>query len=133
MLDASRDQKVPVSTSYDFVLQRFGCGWIQNHKLRMSLLNLFTLLACLVSWHQYRALLYFVFNVIRHLPASIGLIGKMKIARIACRNIGIDSILRHANSVEQIVLADEGILQIAHYLFVHVTIAPTRHRHQRAE
>jgi hypothetical protein len=124
IVDASRNQAIPLSTSYDFILNQFGCGWIQNHKLRMSLLNLFTLWACLVSWHQYRALLHFIFNVIRHLPASIGLIGKVKIARIACRNIGIDSILRHSNSVQQIVLADEGILQIAHYLFVHVAIAP---------
>jgi hypothetical protein len=124
MLVASRGQKIPVATSYDFVLNQFGVGWIQNHKLRMLLLNLFTLLACLVSWHRYRRLIHFATEVVWRLPASMGVISKAKIFRIVCRNIGIDRILRDANSVQQIVLADEGILQIAHYLFVHVDVEP---------
>ncbi len=124
---ASREQQISIVNSYDFVLNRFGGRWIQNHTLRMLLLNFITLVSCLVSWHQYRALLGFGIGVIRQLPASIGVIGKIKILRIVCRNIGIDKILRQVNSDQQIVIADEGILQIANYLFVHVAIEPNMH------
>ncbi len=111
-------------TSYDFVLAHFGLGWVTHHKVRMALLNIFTLLACLATLRRHRELLRLTLNVLRDLPSAVPWIDKVKVTRLVCRNIGIYEIVGRYSTDEQIVLADEGMLQIAHYLFVHLAAAP---------
>jgi len=121
------DQHLPgyqLITSYDFVLNWARSGWVKNHRLRMLLLNLIALSACLLTWRENRAFYRFVAGVIWRLPGEVGLREKLKIARIAARNAGIYEIVRRRRSAGQIVLADEGTLHIANYLFVHVGSQP---------
>ena len=63
-------------------------------------------------------------GVIARLPSDIHIAEKLKIARITARNAGIYEIIRRNGSDDEIVLADEGSLHIAHYLFVHVSVTP---------
>lgn len=111
-------------TSYDFVLRWAHLAWIQNHAIRMLFLNLIAISACLFTWRKNLELYRFVLGVIQRLPAKVHLAERIKIARIAARNVGIDEIVRRYNSGQQVVLADEGTLHIANYLFVHVSVEP---------
>lgn len=111
-------------TSYDFVLRWARFGWLRNHKARMVILNMVALIACLLAWPRRRALYRFIAGTILRLPGHIRPAEKLKIVRIAARNIGIDEIIRRNRAANQVILADEGMLHIASYLFVHVTQPP---------
>lgn len=124
IVDSNRQQVQEPLTSYDFVLQHFGVAWVRSHKLRMLLLNLLALTYCLVHWRKYQPLLHFCRTFLQQLPPTVAQIDRLKLARIVLRNIGIDEIVRRYSSQRQLVIADEGILQIAHYLFVHLGIEP---------
>ena len=90
----------------------------------MLILNLIALLACLFTWRKNLTFYRFVIGVILRLPAKVALSERLRIARIVARNVGIFEIVRRNRSEQQVVLADEGTLQIAHYLFVHVAVEP---------
>ena len=111
-------------TSYDFVLKWAHFDWIKNHSIRMLILNLIALFACLFTWRKNLAFYRFVMGVILRLPAKISINEKLKLVRIVARNVGIFEIVHRNNSDQQVVLADEGTLHIAHYLFVHVSEEP---------
>lgn len=111
-------------TSYDFVLRQIRLDWIKNHTLRMFVLNIFTLLVCLLSWRKNLKFYGFVSGVILQLPTSVSFLEKIKIARIFARNLGIYEIANRNSYKHQFILADEGTLQIVHYLFVHVSLEP---------
>jgi hypothetical protein len=111
-------------TSYDFVLRWAHLDWIKNNPVRMLVLNLIALFACLFTLRKNLVFYRFVMGVILRLPPMISLFEKLKIARIVARNMGIDEIVRRNSSDQQVVLADEGTLHTAHYLFVHVSAEP---------
>jgi hypothetical protein len=111
-------------TSYDFVLRWARLGWIKNHRIRMLALNQVALLACLLTWRKNSAFYRFATGVILRFPPEIHLFERLKIARLVARNVGIHEIVSRFSSDRQVILADEGTLHIAHYLFVHVSAAP---------
>ncbi len=113
-----------VLTSYDFVLQHFGLGWVRQHKVRMLLLNLLAVTYSMLHWRKYQSLLRFCHTFLRQLPPSVAHVDRRKIARIVLRNIGIYEIVSRYTNQRQVIIADEGILQIAHYLFVHLGTKP---------
>ena len=113
-----------IITSYDFILGLTRLNWIKNHTIRMLVLNQIALVACLLTWRKNLEFYRFVIGVILRLPAAVTWFEKLKIARIVARNVGIYEIVRRYGSNGQVVLADEGTLQIAHYLFVHVSVEP---------
>jgi hypothetical protein len=76
-------------TSYDFVLKWAHFDWIKNHSIRMLILNLIALFACLFTWRKNLAFYRFVMGVILRLPAKISINEKLKIVRIVARNVGI--------------------------------------------
>jgi hypothetical protein len=128
MLKRAHAEGIKLSTSYDFVLAHYGLGWVKPHALRMALLNNLALWRCLQSAGRHLGLLRFVFGVLHTLPAvSQGKMSRserLKIARITLRNLGIHEIIAQANDPDLIILADEGALQVVHYLFVHVQMPP---------
>lgn len=78
----------------------------------------------MLTWRKNFELYRFVIEVILRLPAKVGFIERLRIARISARNIGIYEIVSRFAPEQQIVLADEGTLHIANYLFVHVSAEP---------
>jgi hypothetical protein len=111
-------------TSYEFVLGWARLGWVRNRKLRTLFLNLIALAACLLTWRKNIAFYRFVLSVVWRLPARVSLFEKLKLVRITARNVGIYEIVSRYMSARQIILADEGTLHIAHYLFVHTAVEP---------
>ena len=124
MLEAASQNGFHLVTSYDYVVSWAHFNWVKNHRIRMLVLNLIALFACLFTWRKNRSFYQFAIGLIWKLPAKVSLFEKLKIARIAARNVGIYEIVRRNRSERQVVLADEGTLHIAHYLFVHVLEEP---------
>ena len=111
-------------TSYEFVLRQARLNWIQNHIVRMFLLNLIALFACLLAFRKHLEFYRFATGVILNLPTKVTWLERLKIARITARNLGIYEIVCRYGSDREVVLADEGTLHIAHYLFVHSSFEP---------
>lgn len=124
MTERGRQQAIQVCNSYDFVLQHYRLGWIKPHSLRMLLLNSLALGRCIRAARRHWALLRFIFSILHTLPATVKVGERLKIARITLRNLGIHDIIARANQHDMIVLADEGTIQVVHYLFVHLRSAP---------
>jgi thymidylate kinase len=127
ILNANSNHDLDIITSYAFVLRQTRTNWIRNHSVRMFLLNFFALFACLLTARKNLKLFQFVIKIINQIPASVSRLEKLKIARIVARNVGIYEIANYYSSDTQIVLADEGTVHIAHYLFVHVSVEPNIH------
>lgn len=111
-------------TSYEFALQWAHLDWIKIQPVRMLFLTLIALFVCLLTWRKNYDFMRFMIGVIWKLPANIGPIEKLKIARIAARNLGIHEIVCRSSPEGLVILADEGTLHIANYLFVHVSTEP---------
>lgn len=127
ILQANSNQDLDITTSYNFVLQQTRLNWIRNHSIRMVFLNLFALFACLLSARKNLELFQFVIKIIKQLPDSVSQLEKLKIARIVARNVGVYEIVDYYSSDKQVILADEGTIHTAHYLFVHVSVEPNIH------
>ncbi|MHA2092511.1 MAG: hypothetical protein ACW98K_16820 [Candidatus Kariarchaeaceae archaeon] len=127
ILHANSDHDPEIITSYTFVLQQTRTNWIHDHSIRMALLNLFALFACLFTARKNLKLFQFVIKIINQLPASVSRLEKLKIVRIVARNVGVYEIVNYFSYDKQVVLADEGTIHIAHYLFVHVSVEPDIH------
>jgi adenosyl cobinamide kinase/adenosyl cobinamide phosphate guanylyltransferase len=124
VLNANQPNGFHLVTSYDFVLNWAHLSWVKQHRIRMFILNLIALLACVFTWQKNYRFYRFALGVIKRLPDKVSLSERIKIARLVARNIGIFEIVHRSKSERQVILADEGTLHIAHYLFVHVSTEP---------
>ena len=120
----AQQQGIPFSTSYDFVLAHYGLGWVKPHAIRMALLNNLAIWRCVRSAGRHWGLLRFVFGVLHSMPSTVSRRERLKIARITLRNLGIHEIITQADTTDRVILADEGTLQVVHYLFVHLQTPP---------
>jgi len=82
--------------------------------------NLIALFVGLATWRRNLAFYRFVLRTIVRLPWAVAWPERLHIGRNVVKNIGIHEIVRRRAADRQIVLLDEGPLQTAHYLFVHV-------------
>jgi len=112
-----------VQTSYDYVLARYGFGWVAPHSLRMLVLNGIALVGALIGYSRQPALFRLIASVLCNLPRAISWHERLKIARIASRNLGIHLIVNQAPA-DRLILADEGLVQAVHYLFVYLNEEP---------
>jgi hypothetical protein len=123
VLRICRDRGIDASTGYDFVLRQARLDWVKSRLLRALLVNLISLCVGLAAYRRNLEFYRFALRMIARLPSAIAWPEKLHIGRIVVRNIGIDEISRRAAD-RQIVVLDEGPLQTAHYLFVHVAVEP---------
>jgi hypothetical protein len=114
---ACYEQGVDIVLCEDFVLKQVRLDWIKSHLPRTLLVNLLAIIACVLTWRTN--LEFYVFAAKHLLQLPIVFIDKLNLFRNVLRKIGTYEIIRHRNVKQQIVLADEGILQAAHHLFVH--------------
>lgn len=119
ILRACRAQNVDVLPGDDFVLKQLRLNWIKNRPLRAVVLNLSALLVCLMTWRRNRELVHFATRLL--LPLPIGRVEKIGLLRNVLKKIGTYEIIRYRSRGDEVILVDEGVLQIAHNLFVHVT------------
>ena len=124
ILQACREQELEISLGEDFVLEQFRLNWIKSHLLRRFLVNLVALLASLVTWRNHRQFYLFATQLLFQLP--IPRLERVALLRNVLKKIGIYEIIRFYSTSQQIILVDEGVLQAAHNLFVHVSVEVKR-------
>lgn len=119
ILQVCHEQRIDIFLGPDFVLRQVRLNWIKNHLLRTLLVDLVALWACLITWQNNLKLYLFAAQLLFQLPISR--LVKLNLLRNVLKKIGIYEIIRFCSTDQQVVLVDEGILQIAHNLFVHVS------------
>lgn len=120
VLHDCHERGIDIFSSDDFVLKQVHLNWIKNHLFRTLLMDLAALSACLLTCR--RNLKFYLFAVRRLLWLRIALFEKINLLRNVLKKIGIFEIIRFRDKRKQIILVDEGVLQTAHYLFVHVSL-----------
>lgn len=120
---ANSESQPEIISSYQLILRKTHATWLPN-PLKKLLITLVGLGYCLVAYRQWRPLLALISQIIKALPGDVSLGEKCRIARLAARNLGIHSFVKRHQSAHQVVICDEGTLHIAHYLFVHASVAP---------
>lgn len=120
-IKASLQQRKRVVMGDDFVLQRFGFGFVRGRLARTLLLDSIALFATIRSWQEYRKFIKFALRVICRVPLSLP--QKLNGVRNIVKKVGIYEIIRR-DGHDQIILVDEGTIGAAHGLFAHVTCEP---------
>jgi hypothetical protein len=120
ILHTSIEKGVDIFLGTDFVLKQVRLNWIKNHLFRTLLIDLAALLACLLTCQRNGKIYLFACKSLLRLP--IGMLEKINLLRNVLKKIGVFEIIRFRNTDQQVVLVDEGVLQAAHNLFVHVSV-----------
>ncbi len=121
ILRASRAEGTDIGLGEDLVLGRARMTGLSHPLLRRVVINAVALRAGLSSWQRYRPVYDLAARLLRSLP--IESMERFSTFRNVVKRVGIYEMLRHATP-GQVVLLDEGVLQVAHYLFVHVSAQP---------
>ncbi|MGP8307965.1 hypothetical protein [Vibrio sp. YIC-376] len=124
IVDQHQGERPEVIAAQTFVLRATHLSWLKNVMLRRIAINLIGLVCCLLYCRKNIPILKLSFAYLKHLPPTVSLRERIKIARIVLRNIGIYELISHCDNAENIVVLDEGILHIVHYLFVYESISP---------
>jgi hypothetical protein len=117
VLGASRDAGGGVVLGEDLVLGLLGLR--PETPWRALALNVAGVAAGLRAWRTHRAYLAWVLGVLRRLP--IPPLAKAHTLRNVLKRLGIFELVRRHSRGEEIVIVDEGVLQVAHYLLVHLS------------
>ena len=120
MLDVSRRQGIDLVLGDDFVLRRLRLMWIKNEFIRRRIMEICSVYVCLKQRKKYRPFIHFVLGMIRQAPGSW--LYRASLARAVFRKIGIYEIICRRSTAQQLIWVDEGTLQAAHNLFVHVSV-----------
>jgi thymidylate kinase len=123
MVQAGHELGIDVQLGDDFVLKLIRLNRIKTAFVRRRVIEVLSLLTCVVFWRKHRKFYDFVIQASLQAPGSWWY--KASVARIALRKIGIYEIISRYSSDQQIILLDnEGVLQAAHTLFVHSDAQP---------
>jgi thymidylate kinase len=125
VLEACHERGIDILLGDDFVLGQVRLNWIKNCLLRRLLVNLAGLFACLITWRTNLDIYLFAVQLLVQLP--ITQLEKLNTFRNVLKRIGIYEIIRFRSTDQQVILVDEGVLQTAHYLFVHVSARVETH------
>jgi thymidylate kinase len=117
---ACEEQGIEICPRDDFVLKQMGLNWIKGHLPRTLLVDLAALFACLVTWQNNYKFYLFTTQLLFQLPTPR--LEKLNLFRNVLKKIGIYEIIRFRRNGQQVILVDEGVLQAAHNLFVHVSV-----------
>lgn len=123
LLEAWRAQGFDACTGDEFVLKQVGLDGVQARLARTLLVDLCSLMACLVSWQDYVDFYRFSIRIVVGLPPAVGWFEKLNLIRNVVKKIGVYEIIRR-RAGQNLVVVDEGVLQTAHNLFVHVSVEP---------
>lgn len=121
ILAAGRGRSVRTSMADEYVLEQWRLQWLKSRLARTLVMDVLSLLACIATWRNNCAFLRLTLAMVRRLP--VGSFQKANLARNVAKKVGIHEMIRRYSSGEDVVLVDEGTLQSAHYLFVHVSTA----------
>lgn len=123
ILNLQAGRRPALVRSDDLLLQQLRLQWVAG-TARLILLNLLSISLCIAAWRKYRDFLHFVIARIGQLRGKVPLVERLRILRITLRNVGLHEGVERYSVAGDAVFTDEGMLQIAHYLFVHVQSTP---------
>jgi hypothetical protein len=121
ILQLCRDDGIDISLGDDFLLNQFHLGWVGQSTFRAALVNLISLPVALINWGKYHRYFGFAFRTTTRLPISLP--ENAYLCRNILKNIGIYEIARTRAKDRQVIILDEGPLNSANLLFVHVAVA----------
>ena len=122
ILQFCRDEGIDVSLGENFLLDQFHLGRVGSSTTRAALVNLISLPVALANWGKYRHFYSFAFRTITHLKISWR--EKLYLGRNILKSIGIYEVSNTRADDRTIILLDEGPLNSANTLFVHIAVAP---------
>lgn len=120
ILQANSDQAIDISLGDDFILEKLRLHRATGYLPRSLLVNMVALLACLITWRKNHRFYRFAAHLVAQLPVPRS--EKLYIFRNVLKKIGAQEIIRYFHNDEQVVIVDEGVLQVAHNLFVHQSV-----------
>jgi hypothetical protein len=119
ILVAAEGGAVQISMAHEYLLRQWRLRWLKSRLARTLVLDVASLLACVATWHQHRDYLRFALRIVRSL--SIGWFERANLTRNLLKKVGIHEIVRRCSSEKDVIFVDEGTLQSAHNLFVHLS------------
>lgn len=120
ILEACHQQGIDIVLGDNFILKQIRLDWIKSHLPRTLLVDLAALFACLVTWRNNLRFYLFTTQLLFQIPMAP--LERLNLLRNVLKKIGIYEIIRFRSSNQQVILVDEGVLQAAHNLFVHVSV-----------
>jgi hypothetical protein len=120
VIEGCRGRGNPSVSGHDLVLRTVGLEWIRHRFVRTLMTDVVAAVACLLTLRAHAPFFRFAVRTIASLPGSR--LRRLNTARNVFKNVGIWIIARRASARGQTVVVDEGTLQTAHYLFVHVSV-----------
>lgn len=120
ILQACRERGIDAVSGYDYVLIKAKLNWVRGYLARTLLIDLVSLINCFWTWRKNYKFYFLTLQILFNLPSSISLFEKLNIARNVFKKVGIYEVICRYVSENQIVLMDEGTLNTANYLFVHI-------------
>src|SRR5688572_19141426 len=123
IVQAGRARGLDISIGEEFVLKLARLNWVKGKLTRTLLVDLCSALACLLTWQKNQQFYLFTLKVVYHLPPTVSSFEKLNIIRNVLKKIGVHEIVCRYSNDHQFTLLDEGTLQAAHCLFVHVSAA----------
>ena len=104
----------------EFVLDQCRANWVRHRPVRKLLINLAGLFASLMTWRNNRKFYFFATKILFQLPSPW--FERLNLLRNVLKRTGVAEIIRVRGTSQEVILVDEGALQTAHNLFVHLTI-----------
>ncbi len=123
ILDAHPGQQPAITRGDEFFLRRVRLAWVKG-AARAVVLNVLCIAMSVFAWRKRRAFLHHVAARVLQLRKHIAPLEVLRIVRITLRNVGLYEFIERYVAPEEVVFTDEGMLQIAHYLYVHIAVAP---------
>ena len=120
ILRAGRERDLDIFLDEGFVLDQCRLNWIKNRQLRKLFVNLAGVFASMVTWRKHRHLYLLAIQILRRLP--LPWFERVNLFRNVLKKIGVSEIICFREGERQVIVVDEGPLQIAHNLFVHVSV-----------
>ena len=119
ILEACHQQGIDILLGDSFVLKQVRLNWIKGHLPRTLLVDLAALFFCLVTWRNNLQFYLFATQLLFQLPMAP--LERLNLLRNVLKKIGIYEIISLRGNDQQVILVDEGVLQAAHNLFVHIS------------
>ena len=121
ILHAQSGQRPAITRGDDFLLRRMRLAWVKG-AARPVVLNALSIAMCVFAWRKRRAFLRHVASCVHQLRNDISSLERLRIWRITLRNVGLYEFVERYAATDEVVFTDEGMLQIAHYLFVNIAV-----------
>lgn len=104
----------------EFVLDQCRANWVRHRPVRKLLINLAGLFASLMTWRNNRKFYFFATKILFQLPSPW--FERLNLLRNVLKRTGVAEIIRVRGTGQEVILVDEGALQTAHNLFVHLAV-----------